>query len=57
MGMYLSALRNSKADPVTGQTPDENFAREIMQLFTIGLSQLNPDGTLVLGSDGLPIAT
>lgn len=57
MGMYLSSLRNSKADPVTGQTPDENYAREIMQLFTIGLSQLNPDGTLVLGSNGLPIAT
>ncbi|NBQ58151.1 MAG: DUF1800 family protein, partial [Opitutaceae bacterium] len=57
MGMYLSALRNSKADPVTGQTPDENYAREIMQLFTIGLSQLNPDGTLVLSSSGLPIAT
>jgi len=57
MGMYLSALRNSKANSITGQTPDENYAREIMQLFTIGLSQLNPDGTLVLGSDGLPIAT
>ena len=57
MGMYLSALRNSKANPITGQTPDDNYAREIMQLFTIGLSQLNPDGTLVLGSDGLPIAT
>ncbi|MSU48111.1 MAG: DUF1800 family protein [Opitutus sp.] len=57
MGQYLSSLRNSKADPVTGQTPDENYAREIMQLFTIGLQQLQPDGTLVLGADGLPIAT
>ena len=57
MGMYLSALRNAKADPVTGQTPDENFAREIMQLFTIGLSQLNPDGTLMLDANGLPVAT
>jgi uncharacterized protein (DUF1800 family) len=57
MGNYLSSLRNSKADPVTGQTPDENYAREVMQLFTIGLNQLQPDGTLALGSDGLPIPT
>jgi hypothetical protein len=57
MGRYLSSLRNSKADPVTGQTPDENYAREVMQLFTIGLVQLQPDGRLALGSDGLPIPT
>ena len=58
MGIYLSSLRNSKADPVTGQTPDENYAREVMQLFTIGLNQLQPDGTLVLDTaTGLPIAT
>ncbi len=57
MGEYLSSVRNSKADPVTGQTPDENYAREIMQLFTIGLEQLNPDGTLALGADGLPFPT
>jgi len=57
MGRYLSSLRNSKADPVTGQTPDENYAREVMQLFTIGLVQLQPDGTLALGIDGLPVST
>jgi uncharacterized protein (DUF1800 family) len=57
MAEYLSSLRNSKADPVTGTTPDENYAREIMQLFTIGLNQLQPDGTLVLGEDGLPVPT
>jgi uncharacterized protein (DUF1800 family) len=57
MGEYLSSVRNSKPDPVTGQTPDENYAREVMQLFSIGLEQLNPDGTLALGTDGLPIAT
>ena len=57
MGRYLSSLRNSKADPVTGTTPDENYAREVMQLFTIGLSQLQPDGTLVLGADGLPTSS
>jgi hypothetical protein len=58
MGLYLSSLRNSKADPKTGQTPDENNAREVMQLFTIGLNQLQPDGTLVLDpTTGLPVAT
>jgi uncharacterized protein (DUF1800 family) len=57
MGEYLSSLRNSKAEPATGQTPDENYAREVMQLFTIGLNQLQPDGTLKLGADALPIPT
>jgi uncharacterized protein (DUF1800 family) len=57
MGNYLSSLRNSKGDPIAGTAPDENYAREIMQLFTIGLSQLQPDGTLALGSDGLPVPT
>jgi uncharacterized protein (DUF1800 family) len=57
MAEYLSSLRNSKADPVTGTTPDENYAREIMQLFTIGLNMLQPDGTLILGDDGLPVPT
>jgi uncharacterized protein (DUF1800 family) len=45
MGCYLSHLRNQKADLVTGRVPDENFAREVMQLFSIGLVQLNLDGT------------
>ncbi|EFK95495.1 hypothetical protein LDC_2496, partial [sediment metagenome] len=57
MGTYLSHLRNAKADPVAGTSPDENFAREVMQLFTIGLYQLHPDGTLKLGSDALPLPT
>ena len=57
MGEYLSSLRNAKADPRTGTTPDENYAREVMQLFTIGLVQLQPDGTLALGPDGLPLPT
>ncbi|MSU47851.1 MAG: DUF1800 family protein [Opitutus sp.] len=55
MGIYLSALRNAKA--VGGTTPDENYAREIMQLFTIGLNELNPDGTLRLDPNGQPIPT
>ena len=61
MAEYLSSLRNAKATfSSTGAvltTPDENFAREVMQLFTIGLNLLQPDGTLQLGADGLPIPT
>ena len=45
MGEYLSHLGNRRADEETGIAPDENYAREIMQLFTIGLEELNPDGT------------
>ena len=45
MGEYLTFRGNNKANPSTGANPDENFAREIMQLFTIGLVQLNLDGT------------
>ncbi|MFO6446980.1 DUF1800 family protein [Erythrobacter sp. NE805] len=48
MGAYLNMAGNRAADPNTGRVPDENFAREIMQLFTIGLVQLNPDGTPIL---------
>jgi uncharacterized protein (DUF1800 family) len=57
MGVYLSHLRNAKADPKLSTSPDENYAREVMQLFTVGLYQLQPDGTLRLGADGLPIPT
>jgi uncharacterized protein (DUF1800 family) len=57
MAWYLTFLRNQKADPVKGTSPDENYAREIQQLFTIGLVQLQPDGTLLLDSQGLPIPT
>ena len=45
MGVYLSTLRNQKEDPVTGRNADQNYAREVMQLFTIGLHELNADGT------------
>jgi len=55
MGLYLSHLRNEKATATT--SPDENYAREVMQLFSIGLIQLQPDGTLKLDTDGLPIPT
>ncbi len=56
MGIYLSHLGNKKADPVTGAVPDENFAREVTQLFTIGLYQLNLDGTPTL-VNGAPVET
>lgn len=49
MGYYLSHMRNQKADTTAGTNPDENFAREIMQLFTIGLYELNDDGSLKNG--------
>ncbi|TLD69298.1 DUF1800 family protein [Phragmitibacter flavus] len=57
MGIFLSHLGNRKANPVNRIYPDENFAREIMQLFTIGLWQLNPDGTRQLDPEGQPIPT
>jgi uncharacterized protein (DUF1800 family) len=57
MGMYLNTKGNLKEDPSTGRLPDENYAREVMQLFTIGLYQLYPDGTEKRGADGRPIET
>jgi hypothetical protein len=57
MGIFLSHVQNRKSDPSIGRFPDENFAREIMQLFSIGLWELNPDGSRVLGADGAPIPT
>ena len=59
MGQYLTFLDSVKANPVTGTSPDENYAREIMQLFSIGVVQLNIDGTPVANSNdpGVPLAT
>ena len=57
MGLYLTHLRNQKADAALGRVPDENFAREVMQLFTIGLYELNPDGTVKLDARNEPIET
>ena len=56
MGAYLTSIRNQKADPRTGRVPDENYAREVMQLMSIGLHKLNADGSEQL-SGGLPIDT
>jgi uncharacterized protein (DUF1800 family) len=57
MGAYLSHLRNDKSDPRSGRFPDENYAREVMQLFSIGLFQLKPDGTYLRDGRGKPIPT
>ena len=57
MGTYLSHLGNEKADEALNIRPDENYAREVMQLFTIGLDELNQDGTVKLDANGNTIAT
>lgn len=55
MGSMLNTLGNQKEDASRGRLPDENYAREVMQLFTIGLNQLNPDGTPKTGANGAPL--
>ncbi|MCF7560916.1 DUF1800 domain-containing protein [Sabulilitoribacter multivorans] len=57
MGGYLSHYNNPKSFPEQNIHPDENFAREIMQLFTIGLYELNQDGSYVLDGNGQRIPT
>ncbi|TAE27162.1 MAG: DUF1800 family protein [Cytophagales bacterium] len=57
MGVYLSHVGNRKPDPSINRFPDENYAREIMQLFSIGLWELNQDGTRKLDGNGQPIPT
>jgi uncharacterized protein (DUF1800 family) len=57
MGLYLSMLRNQKEHTASGRVPDENYAREVMQLFTIGLFRLRPDGSQVRDGNGQPIPT
>ena len=52
MAHYLSHMRNEKEDAVTGRIPDENYAREVMQLLSIGLWQLNDDGTRKKDANG-----
>lgn len=57
MGIYLSMLGNEKPNNELNIRPDENYAREAMQLFSIGLSELNLDGSLKTDSLGNPIPT
>ncbi len=55
MGVYLNMRGSQKENASTGRQPDENYAREVMQLMTIGLVQLNPDGTVKKSGDGSPL--
>ncbi|WP_158549225.1 DUF1800 domain-containing protein [Lysobacter silvisoli] len=57
MGLFLSMMQNQKPDAARNIRPDENYAREIMQLFSVGLVRLNPDGTPMLDGNGRPIPT
>lgn len=57
MGRYLDMVNNVKPNPARGTEPNENYARELLQLFTIGLYKLNQDGTLQLDASGQPIPT
>jgi len=57
MGEYLTYMNNPKSNLTEGTFPDENYAREVMQLFSIGLCMLDPDGTCQTDNDGNPIPT
>ncbi|MCC6193337.1 MAG: DUF1800 domain-containing protein [Burkholderiales bacterium] len=57
MGHYLDLVNNAKANPQKGTEPNENFARELLQLFTIGTVELESDGTPVLDAKGQPVPT
>jgi uncharacterized protein (DUF1800 family) len=57
MGVYLNMLGNQKPDAARNIRPDENYARELMQLFTVGLVELNADGTVKKDAQGQPIPT
>ena len=57
MGVYLTYMSNQKESADGTRTPDQNYAREVMQLMTIGLYKLNPDGTNQLDGSGNPVPT
>jgi len=57
MGRFLNMANNNKANPAKGTSANENYARELMQLFTLGLTQLNPDGTPALDQNKNPLPT
>ena len=57
MGYYLNMLGSAKQDPKKGTHPNENYAREVLQLFSIGLVKLNLDGTPQLDAEGKPVPT
>jgi uncharacterized protein (DUF1800 family) len=55
MGNYLDMANNDKPNPVTGSTPNENYARELLQLFSLGIYKLNLDGSVQTDLFGKPI--
>jgi uncharacterized protein (DUF1800 family) len=57
MGNYLDMVNNDKPNPVRGAEPNENYARELLQLFSIGINKLNLDGTPQMDSQGNPATT
>ena len=57
MGVYLNMLGNQKPDTANNIRPDENYARELMQLFTVGLVELNLDGSVKVDGQGQPLPT
>jgi uncharacterized protein (DUF1800 family) len=57
MGIYLTSLNNPKSNPATNSFPDENYAREVMQLFTIGTVMLNNDGSVIVDANNVPVPT
>jgi uncharacterized protein (DUF1800 family) len=57
MGQYLDMANNAMGNPATGTIANQNYAREVMQLFTVGTTMLNADGSVQLGSNNLPIPT
>jgi uncharacterized protein (DUF1800 family) len=57
MGTYLTLVNSQRANPATNTQPDENFIRELWQLFSIGTFRLNPDGSVQLDSQGRPLET
>jgi uncharacterized protein (DUF1800 family) len=57
MGHYLDMVKNAKANPAAGTSPNQNYARELLQLFSIGVNKLNPDGSLALDVNNHPQPT
>ncbi len=57
MGVFLSHINNARSNQAANTFPDENYAREVMQLFSIGLFELNIDGSPVTDADGRPVPT
>ena len=55
MGYYLSSINNSPTNEEENIHPDENYAREVMQLFTIGLYELELDGTIITDENGVEV--